>query len=401
MKSFSHLVGQQVLVLCLFLIFMGSVFILLPAPIAQATDLTVTNNNDSGPGSLRNAISLASSGDTILFSLAPPAVITLSSQLEITKSLVISGPGESLLTISGNNTTRVMTVSTGITLSLLGVTIANGNTSGFGGGIYNSPSSTLILTNTRFLSNTATLDGGGISNRGTIKVTNSTLSNNRVTSSILNNGCVGGGGICNYNATATIENSTLSRNDASGFNSSGGAIAHVLSSLTIQNSTFFSNSAAYVGGGIASIGFVTVTNSTFSSNSAVSSGGGFSMVPFGSVLLRNTIIADNAPGGNCNGTFTNGGNNIDSGSTCGWTSTNGSMSNTDPLLAPLANNGGPTMTMALLFGSPAIDGVTYNPPCNGSPLKDQRGFVRPFGLRCDIGSYERTLSYLFLPFVTK
>ena len=111
------------------------------------------------------------------------------------------------------------------------------------------------------------------------------------------------------------------------------------------------------------------------------------------VTLRNSIIANSTSGGNCSDTVPNGGNNLDDGATCGWGLLNGSMSNTNPRLGALKNNGGSTQTMALLLGSPAIDGVTYNAP-NGCPSTDQRGTIRPIGARCDIGAYEARY-YLF------
>jgi hypothetical protein len=99
-------------------------------------------------------------------------------------------------------------------------------------------------------------------------------------------------------------------------------------------------------------------------------------------LLVNTILAGNSPG-NCSGTITDAGHNLSSDSTCAFTSV-GSLNNTDPKLGPLADNGGPTLTMALLPGSPAINaGDTA-----AAPLTDQRGFPRPSGLAADIGAYE-------------
>jgi predicted outer membrane repeat protein len=125
-----------------------------------------------------------------------------------------------------------------------------------------------------------------------------------------------------------------------------------------------------------------MTNSSFSGNSAISFGGG--IYNSDTVSLRNTIVANSPSGGNCSGTITNGGNNLDSGDTCGWGSNNGSLSNIDPKLGPLAANGGPTQTMALLPGSPAIN-AGADPGC---PATDQRGVARPQGAHCDIGAYE-------------
>jgi len=104
-------------------------------------------------------------------------------------------------------------------------------------------------------------------------------------------------------------------------------------------------------------------------------------------LLVNTILATNAPGGNCYGTITDLGHNLSSDGSCAFTNT-GSLNNTNPKLGPLANNGGLTLTMALLPGSPAIDaGDTAV-----AAFTDQRGFPRPVGLAADIGAYE--LCYL-------
>jgi hypothetical protein len=105
------------------------------------------------------------------------------------------------------------------------------------------------------------------------------------------------------------------------------------------------------------------------------------------VTLRNTILS-NAPSANCFqglGTLVSSGNNLSSDATCAASLTGpGDLNNTNPLLGPLANNGGPTQTHALLAGSPAIDAAGGCPP----PATDQRGVVRPQGSACDIGSFE-------------
>jgi hypothetical protein len=143
---------------------------------------------------------------------------------------------------------------------------------------------------------------------------------------------------------------------------------------------------------------LTVTNSTFSGNGARGRGGGIAGLS-GAVTITNTIIANSTSGGNCSGIGTDGGHNIDDGTTCGFTgagcaSTGGSsFCNTNPQLDParLANNGGPTQTIALLAGSPAInagdESVCAEPPVNNL---DQRGYLRPGTGHtvCSIGSYE-------------
>ena len=159
----------------------------------------------------------------------------------------------------------------------------------------------------------------------------------------------------------------------------------------VENSTFSGNNATISGGGIYNTDTLTVTNSTFSGNSSTNGGG--IRNGGGTATLRNSIIVNSSGSGNCEGTITNGGNNLDDGSTCGWGSNLGSLSNTDPRLGLLAYNGGPTNTFRLLADSPAIDGGTYNAP-NGCPGTDQRGYFRPVdgddngSAVCDIGAFE-------------
>ena len=152
------------------------------------------------------------------------------------------------------------------------------------------------------------------------------------------------------------------------------------------------------GGGLYNTGQAMLTNVTLAGNSASrgatghAQGGGIFNGPNGSVVLRNTIVANNtARDGaapvlmNCAGGMTDGGHNLDDGTSCGFTAANGSLSNTDPPLDPagLRDDGGPTQTIALLPGSPAID--AGGPGC---PPTDQRGVSRPHGAACDIGAYE-------------
>jgi hypothetical protein len=108
-------------------------------------------------------------------------------------------------------------------------------------------------------------------------------------------------------------------------------------------------------------------------------------------LLVNTLLSANAPS-NCSGTITDAGHNLSSDTSCGFTSLD-SMNNTDPKLGPLADNGGPTLTMALLPGSPAIDAGDNA----SAPPTDQRGAPRPAGLACDIGAYEYDPLSLAMP----
>jgi CSLREA domain-containing protein len=276
-----------------------------------------------------------SGADTITFNES--GTITLGSTLpDIVDAagLTMDGTGQTV-SISGGNLVRVLIVyAVDASLTLNNLTIANGYSG----------------------------NGGGIQNSGTLTITNSTLSGNRAGN---------GGGIFNNGGTLTVTNSTFSGNSA-GVDYGG------------------------MGGGIVSHGTLTITNSTFSGNSA-GAGGGIKYLG-GTALLRNTIVANSASGGNCDGAITNGGNNIDDGTTCGWSADSGSMSSTNPLLGALANNGGPTQNFSLRTGSPAINGVTFNAP-NSAPSSDQRGVARPQGTHYDIGSYEFTPKKAGLPWL--
>ena len=158
----------------------------------ESATSTVTNTNDSGAGSLRQALADANDGDTIDFNLTYPATITLTTgQLVVGNSVTISGPGANNLTVDGNANDRVFYISPGKTVTIDGLTVTNGHVAGAnnGGAIYND-SANLTITNSTLRGNSAGGGGGGIYNSlGTLMVTNSTLSGN--------SGATGGGGILN------------------------------------------------------------------------------------------------------------------------------------------------------------------------------------------------------------
>jgi CSLREA domain-containing protein len=253
----------------------------------------------------------------------------------------------------------------------------------------------VTLTNARIVGNS----GGGITNsRGSVTLTNSTVAGNSAAD---------GGGIHNSSdGGVTITNSTIAGNSAT--NEGGGIfnearVRHV-AFVTLTNSTVSGNSAGSGGGiftsnrGEFDVG-VSLTNSTVVSNSAtVEGGGGIRQRGADAVLsLGNTIVARNgAPTGP--DVFDTGElvgasfSLIGDGSGSGITNTDGNQVGSasapiDPKVGPLANNGGPTQTHALLLGSPAIDAAS-TPDC---PSTDQRGVLRPQGPACDIGSFERAV----------
>ena len=279
------------------------------------------------------------------------------------------------------------------------------NTSIEGGAIHNDICTVEIALSTFTGNSVPNGKGGAISNySGTVTITDSILSGNGASWG------EGGGAIYNDYTALNIVNSTFSGNIATGspggaiYNDhimniskstfstnsagTGGAIFNEGDDLTIANSSFSGNSATAAGdngGGVANLGELIITNSTFSGNSVPDSGGGIGNIA-GEVILRNTIVASSISGGNCGGEITNGGNNLDDGTTCGWGSDIGSMSSTNPMLGLLT---GFPAYFPLNSGSPAIDkGDDFI--CAAWPVNNQsqNGVTRPQGVHCDIGSFE-------------
>jgi predicted outer membrane repeat protein len=189
-----------------------------------------------------------------------------------------------------------------------------------------------------------------------------------------------------------VNKSTFSGNSA--IHRGGGIDSQ--STLEVNNSAFSGNSGGVVGGGgINNDGTLTVTNSTLSGNSA-GNGGGIRNFFGTTATLKNTIVANSTSGGNCHNNdsapVTDGGYNIEDGTSCGFNAANNSRPDTDPLLDPngLQNNRGPTQTIRLLKGSPAINAIPKaTNGCGTEITTDQRGVNRPQGKGCDIGAFER------------
>lgn len=290
--------------------------------------------------------------------------------------LTIEGNGFSISRDASAPNFRILRMDTGANLTLNNIIISNGYITD-GGGILNWQG-TLKISNSTIAENFTAGSGGGISNYGNTTVEKSTLYKNGAQFS--------GGGIFNF-SILSVDGSTFIENSAS----SGGGISTDLA-ITITNSTFYENDALNHGGGLWNDGATIIQNSTFYRNGAVGSGGNVYHMGGSAqkIVFRNSIVALSTASDNCYifaNLVENGGNNIDDGSSCEFGSANGSMSNTDPKLGPLTNNGGSTQTLALLLGSPAIEGVVYNAP-NSAPATDQRGIARPQFSRHDIGAYE-------------
>jgi hypothetical protein len=298
-----------------------------------------------------------------------------------------------------------------------------------GGGIFNS-SGTLTLSATTVTDNKAYHIGGGIHNNDTLYVFQSTIAGNRT----YGDNSVGmGGGISNVAGEVLMADSTVSGNTAN----RGGGVSNGYydSTFILINSTVSGNHANEHGGGIYArpdTGDIVVTslyNVTITGNTADydlvggGDGGGIYAEPGAIFNLSNSLVAKNIDATllvptqlkphDCVGALTSGGYNLlgDNVGCSGLTDgQNGDkvgtgLSPLNPLLGPLAANGGATLTHALLAGSPAMDAGNVNgcvAGLNQSLTTDQRGFARPWGVRCDIGAYEAGPAYqVFVPVVVK
>lgn len=409
----------------------GTIF--LASTLPKITDRRLTIDGPASP-----SITIDGGGQVRVMEVASRANLNLDG---LTIANGGQGPGAGILSYG--------------TLNIIDGTISGNNAySGIrgyvnGGGIYNN-NGTLTITDSSFSDNVATV-GGGIYNTGTLTVTSSTFSGNRNRGTSPANRLRVGAGIYNDGGTVAVSGGIFFSNGGSYF---GGGIANGSGNLTVTNSTFSANSAIN-GGGIENSGTLTVTNSTFSGNRGISGGGianfgtltvtnstyaanfaqeGSGIFDQGTLTVTNSTFSDNTGSllsfstgsaivtsrgsvkstifsdtrlqhpskhrpqklPNCVGTINDGGYNISDDQSCGFSAI-GSLNNTDPMLDPagLADNGGPTQTIALLSGSPAIDAIPLadctdqaSPP--NPIITDQRLFPRPDSEEdlCDIGAYE-------------
>jgi hypothetical protein len=406
--------------------------------------------------SIQAAIDAAALGDKITIGAG-----AYDGMLAIGKNLTLQGAGAAQTTINGGVGGSVITIAIGTTVTIDGVTITGGSGQS-GGGIFNQ--GTLTVSNSTISGNSASSLGGGIyNNGGSVTVSNSTFAGNSAgfgggihnnnggsvtvsNSTFAGNSATIGGGIRNSGGSVTVSNSTFAGNSASNigggiYSSAGGTLTvsnsaffgnsasdaggifNGLGSVTVSNSTFAGNSASDTGGGVLNLSTLMVSNSTFFGNSASSFGGGIFNRENGTLTVSNSTISDNGaqPGGgiaNLNQlTLANtivansqGGDCFNDDGSISATGVNliedGSCNVAaallgDPKLGPLQDNGGPTQTVALLVGSPAIDAI---PSANCAVATDQRGVERPQDgngdgiARCDIGAFELQVIFLFTGF---
>jgi hypothetical protein len=453
---------------------------------------TVTSTLDDGSaGTLRYEIGQANTNagpdaidfDSTVFS-TPQTIALTSGQLELTDAATttITGPGSGLLSISGNNASRVFSINYGSaalsgltitggnastggglynesgTATLTGCTVSgnsatkgggvftggvynyyngytysgvttltnctvSGNSASNGGGIFSSDYGTNALSNTTVSGNSASNNGGGLFTAGyysTTELTNCTVSGNTagnnggglanetgrlstsdgtttVTNCALSGNSAGndGGGLYNRGGTVTLTNCTISGNPAGAF---GGGLDAFVGTMSLTNCTVTGNSATNGGGGLVNnSGTTTLTNCTVTGNTAGNKAGGLYEFdgPFSTLNLGNTIVAANkatTSGPDALGTVASQGNNLigQTDGSSGWVGsdlTGTVAAPLNPLLGPLANYGGPTQTVALLPGSPAI-GAGNNTLIPTGVTTDQRGLPRIVNTVVDIRSFE-------------
>ena len=411
---------------------------------AAAATFTVTNTNDTGPGSLRQALidaNAAAGADDIAFTVVPPATISLLSALpQITDPLTINGLGASSLTIRrdpgapANFRIFDITASAAPQVTITGVTLVNGDAAGAGGGAINVPSVppgsalTLTVADSEIIGNIAGSGGAiAVGSSASLTVRRTLIDGNTAAgaggglflfssnSLVLEDSTVsgnvagaGGGGLYGFtlHSPVIIRGSTISGNTSSG---GGGLLFFTFYSppILIENSTISGNTTQIWGGGItllelvqpsgkgtAGVGILTITHSTVTLNTATEAPGGAGGLYAGfGTTLRNTIVSGNT---NANAPDIAGSAQVNFsavGSPLGWFLEAGSGNNlpfgTDLELGPLQDNGGPTLTHEPGPNAPPVNAGDPNfvPP----PDFDQRGagFARVVGGVLDIGAVER------------
>lgn len=420
---------------------------------AVASALTVTTTADSGPGSLREAVSFSPAGSAISFAngldgatiqLSSGEVVVPAHPLTIDASALAAG-----ITVSGANEVRVLNVRSNSTVTIDSLTITNGHLqTDLGAGVLNWGN--LTLTNSTVSGNHSGSIGGGIMSYGPLSLHHSTLSGNHsgggggglfsygdvildhvmvsentstyqggglfvrpygyssgiprtrltVNDSMIsgNTSSHYGGGLRVESAVVLVENSTISENASGGY--SGGGISADDSNLGLRNVTISGNESGYFGGGIFTEGegSLGITNCTIVGNVGYFGGGIYSAHP---MAMENCVVAGNAadegrPGDDIYlsaGIALTGTNFIGNNDSIESRAPAGPLVGTeaaplDPQLAPLADNGGPTLTMALLPGSPVRDAGIFVP--GSTPEFDQRGESRRLGGALDLGAFEES-----------
>ena len=365
--------------------------------VTCAISATAQNTLDNGAGSLRQALADVCAGGQVDFAPALAGQsIPLTGALILNKNVTVDGRALAApVILDGNNNVRVVRATSNVSATLAGLTLARGRGQP-GGALLVDTGAVVTLTSAAVLSSVSTTDGGGVYNYGWMTVLSSTFAGNSASidgGSFYNSGRLtlqnsafiantsndDGGGLYNR-GILSAQGNTFTRNRSN--DDGGGLYVDGAGPALVTNTTFSANSSGYWGGAICtgSSGVITLTNSTLAGNGASVAGGGVRNQ--GKLSLRNTIIANSGPGADCAnvGTLLSNVNNLVKDGTC-----SAALSG-DPVLGPLADNGGGTLTHALWPASPAID--AGSDAADICPATDQRGMSRPQNLHCDIGAIE-------------
>ncbi|MEM7801142.1 MAG: right-handed parallel beta-helix repeat-containing protein, partial [Chloroflexota bacterium] len=252
------------------------------AAILCVNSITVTNTADSGVGSLRQALEDVCHSGIVDFDLTYPATVTLtSSELKITKSLSLNGPGVENLTVSGDDSFRVFNIRTAMTdvVTITSMTIANGNAITNGGGILLEGDGALNVQQATLINNYSDENGGSMFNNGQLTVANSVITSSRA--------AIDGGGVYN-SGRATIDDTTIAFNVV---DDDGGGI-YTSGQMTVTGTTINSNNAGGDdGGGIHNSGEAIIENTAIVLNEVNDDGGG--IYTTGQITVTNTTIGSN------------------------------------------------------------------------------------------------------------
>jgi CSLREA domain-containing protein len=371
-----------------------------PAHLAATSTIVVNTTadelNSDGDCSLREAITAANTdaavdacgagagADTITFAgLGFNAINLLSTLPIVTSDVTIDGATQVRPINAGAAPAPTRILENAGSLILRHVQLFNGSAQ-HGGAILNDAGATLLIEDSRFDGNGPAEFGGAIYNAGTLTIRRSEFDGNHAQAAPFLGIASAGGALFNT-GTLTVEASSFRANQAY---RTGGAISGG-GSMTIRNSTFSGNDGGNFGGAIASNGTLDIEATTIGANFAAIGGGGVDVTDSSSDTTIGGSVLSNNSRGDCVGAITDAGYNVVSDGSC-ITASSSIHADAQLDFSSLAN-GGPTLTLPIKAGGPAVDAIPDGVLGCGSTLAtDQRGVGRPQAGACDIGAFERT-----------